>query len=521
MSRFQLPFQERIALRERLARKVHSTVVHDPTSDYHLDAMMERSEKFEAVVQDTPEISELGDGSAQYEHMPELTKDVFHAHYQAGKEVKVREPAEVMPTSELHSEIMRHYVVQDDFEKARARTQDDDLMAAVATMAAQRRMVEAVADAVAQQPEQQQAQQDAQQAQERIDEIRAGIAAAGGASKDTKAELREQIQSRNAALDALAAAPAPTGAAQIAASMATEAKEAADDLGSMPGMGSFEVDRPSPEDALAMVDQLREQPNLRLMLELMGRLERDFRFARARRVIEGRGEVVGVTIGDDPELILPDEYGLLVDETTRLEFFRRYLDRSLLQFEMRGEERAGKGPLVVLRDSSGSMSKQVGGMSRFEWATAFSLALMRVANKEKRDTVLIDFTTATRVRATVKATQRFGPAQVLALATQVINGGTSCDTALDKGLGAVQGEAGFDIADIVLITDGIDHWSPSSTQAAADCRAYGVRVHGVGITTGSEPEYLTQMAELTDGTACSVTDFDGGEQVRHIATAMS
>jgi uncharacterized protein with von Willebrand factor type A (vWA) domain len=522
MARFQLPFQERIQLRERLSRKLHSTVVHDPTSDYHLDRMVEKSGRFEKTVQEKPEISPDGEPTREYEPMPELTKDVFHAHYQVGTDVEVRPPGEVMPTSALHAEIMGHYVVQDDFTKTRARTQGDDLMAAVATMAAHKRMIEEVARVVEDQPDPSQDQQQQQDAQQRIDDLRAQAQANGGAlDAAAKQALKDAIQQRNAAEAAIAATPAPTGGAAVAQAMAADAKDAADTMSGMPGMGSHEVDRPSLDEAMELVEQVRSQPNLRLMLDLMGRLERDFRFSRARRVIEGRGEVVGVTVGNDPEHILPDEFGLLTTPETTLEFYRRYIDRSLLQFEVRGEERAGKGPLVVLRDSSGSMGKQVGELKRFEWAAALSLALMRVANREKRASMLVDFTSRTRVRAEVPANGRLDVRTMLPLAGQVMSGGTDCDGALRLALERIRAAGRFDAADVVLITDGEDHFASEAEAVCRDLAALGVRIHGVAITNGSEPHYLAQAAEITDGTACSVTDFSGAEQVRQIATAMA
>ena len=62
-----------------------------------------------------------------------------------------------------------------------------------------------------------------------------------------------------------------------------------------------------------------------------------------------------------------------------------------MQYEQKGHEVLGKGPIVLCLDQSGSMHK-LDTQSK-----GFTLALMSIARKQKRDFCLVLFSTRTKI----------------------------------------------------------------------------------------------------------------------------
>jgi uncharacterized protein with von Willebrand factor type A (vWA) domain len=68
------------------------------------------------------------------------------------------------------------------------------------------------------------------------------------------------------------------------------------------------------------------------------------------------------------------------------EFKRRFVEGQLLEYAVRGEDKAGRGPMVVCIDGSGSMAG-----AKELWAKAVTLALADIARLERRQCRAIIF----------------------------------------------------------------------------------------------------------------------------------
>ena len=77
---------------------------------------------------------------------------------------------------------------------------------------------------------------------------------------------------------------------------------------------------------------------------------------RRNRTVHPPTEIVNVTTGNDLARILPSELMLLADPRTKADFLLRFAENRLLQYDLRGFEREGQGPIVVCIDESGSTS---------------------------------------------------------------------------------------------------------------------------------------------------------------------
>ncbi len=62
-----------------------------------------------------------------------------------------------------------------------------------------------------------------------------------------------------------------------------------------------------------------------------------------------------MTQGADLARALPVELARLTDPRRRLDFFRSLAERQVLEYQLGGSDRLGRGPLVVLLDKSSSM----------------------------------------------------------------------------------------------------------------------------------------------------------------------
>lgn len=101
---------------------------------------------------------------------------------------------------------------------------------------------------------------------------------------------------------------------------------------------------------------------------------------------QSRDEIHTVGIGNDLSRVLPAELVQLRHPLMKGEFKPRFIEGKLMQYELKGTEKQGKGPIIVCCDNSGSMSGD-----REVWSKAVALALLEVATMQKRAFVCIHF----------------------------------------------------------------------------------------------------------------------------------
>lgn len=187
---------------------------------------------------------------------------------------------------------------------------------------------------------------------------------------------------------------------------------------------------------------------------LAGRMRRLAMGKRRSRTRAAASELSDVATGNDLARVLPHELMKLTDPLLALDFFRSFVERSLLQYELTGNEREGRGPVVVLIDDSDSMD---GAPSTFAKATA--LALADLALTDRRACRLVRF--SHRINATVdlRPGTDSTPA-LLAFLGGAVDGGTSFELPLRAARDAIDREPAFERADVLLITDGEAEISP-------------------------------------------------------------
>lgn len=234
---------------------------------------------------------------------------------------------------------------------------------------------------------------------------------------------------------------------------------------------------------------LAEDKGMQALCELLGKMRQIALSDRIERVqtmapvkiampdINSREEIVGIRLGRDIERLLPSELALLADPDTALLFDLKYVESSLMCFDMRGmqqglthvakeEERsvteADKiGPMVICIDTSGSMS----GMPE-TIAKAVALYFAAQARAQQRPCYLINFSTGI---TTLDLANKVGLQALLGFLQMSFRGGTDVAPALDHAL-AIMEQDTYAHADLLIVSDFIMSTLPDSMQARIDRR---------------------------------------------------
>lgn len=243
-------------------------------------------------------------------------------------------------------------------------------------------------------------------------------------------------------------------------------------------------------------------PRFRKLADLVGRFRNLARTRQKEKLKKDRDELYGITIGADLSRILPAELAALDHPLRRLDFYRRFTERQLLQYELKARKPVGRGPMIVLVDCSGSM-----GGEPLDWAIAVLLGLFDTATRQKRSMVAIFFDTRIVQEIECKPGEK-DPEKLMAMATIIVGGGTDYTPALSRAIELIAQDR-YQKADVVMITDGICRLrEPFLQHLFEEKRTKKFRIWSVLI--GSHDPYgelskwsdrVWPISELTDDTA--------------------
>ena len=533
--------------RARQAPELSDSVVrHDRLDDGVKDDMIDRAKLFRDTRFNQPEIDldamldedgnpiELTDEQRAeaegYVAWGDLFDDVFrtlHTYH----EPELLPADKVKPSRELNRRIIQQITANEDFQKLRPDTRHSPIESAFTTIS----MADALSEML-----RTELQEFVVRAKE-MDELEGqlpgdGTPGEGGQGQGqpdpngqpgTGAGSGGSDQPDDSTLDEIAQTIADKAAEQQQQGLGTsvmdaisqslqDGLDAADAITNLPGYGEGNAGRNDPDQMIELAQKWRDTPTLRNVARMTGRLQRDMRQKRARRVIGGNEEIVNVTVGDDLALILPHELATLRHPLLKREFQRKFHEQSLLQYETEGTDSAGRGPIVICLDGSGSMS----GMPN-EWARSVTLALVTIAKREKRDACVIEFSSSGQIRQwDFLKRDKTDTEQVLDFVTHMFGGGTRITEGMTVAQSFIDTRPEFRKADIVLITDGGDTFLDERDGVMKrELNEKGVRIHGVAI--GQSAEHNTYLQSMCD-TVISAHDMAGSnEATTHLAEAIT
>lgn len=241
---------------------------------------------------------------------------------------------------------------------------------------------------------------------------------------------------------------------------ANEANQAMENALNLTGWGveKGQKQKLSAEARIKLAESLKTD-KIRKVMEMFGSFSK-FAFAeRAKKSQIQTDEIYDVTIGDNLSRILPSELLSMVDDSMSDDFYRRFMEENLSQFELKCKEQTQKGGIIFCEDGSGSMSGE-----RELWAKAVGLTMLKIAQTEKRSFYGIHFGSPGQIEE-----YEFGNPvshkDLTDFAELFFCGGTDYYTPLNRSLELLEKEFETDGcigADIVFCTDGLcnvtDEW---------------------------------------------------------------
>lgn len=276
--------------------------------------------------------------------------------------------------------------------------------------------------------------------------------------------------------------------------------------------------------------------------EKMGRLRQVLTREQANKIMRAPGATIGISHGNSLSLMLPTEAASLLDPDLELLFYKKFVDRALLQRKTEGIDRGGDGPIIFCMDVSGSMTPLL-----LEWTFALGGAIGFAAAKRGRDVAYVyysdkihdvihvdykhrrDLNTLTKHINSIASNMEWqtGTPHPLSVAKQCgvtipvagVGGGTLYSCALDAALKLYTSHGRWSNADILFLSDGHDSNPEKGKRSAKALQDRGVRVFGVSLmpaqvrSTGPL-EFVAQSMGYFDGfVPAKVSEDSGAEDV--------
>jgi uncharacterized protein with von Willebrand factor type A (vWA) domain len=211
-------------------------------------------------------------------------------------------------------------------------------------------------------------------------------------------------------------------------------------------------ERSSPGTQLELSKKLADNPKLKKLGQLVGRMRAQALALRRKMFERANEEMYEVGTGAELSRLLPRELLALRHPVWRRDFTRRFLEAQLLQYTLRAREEKGRGPMVVCLDGSSSMAgdKEI-------WSKAVSLTLLDIAQRQRRLFRSICFAAADTPLQVLDLNRRQRYVaeidKVVALAEYFPGGGTDFQKPLGAALECLR-QSRYRRGDIVFITDG-------------------------------------------------------------------
>lgn len=361
------------------------------------------------------------------ETFPALLQDLWAAFYKA--EPEMENPEAISMQHRINRPFVERIMEDTSTKETRITTVLDELSSAVAATASGEKMMEEINEReelkramnLARTAQQHAEENDEEAAEAAMDKA---LETLDGAARDVRRAVRESIKAGQEESEKLQTAMAGWG------------------------LESGDMSHVPIGERLKLAAALAQNSRMQRIADLVGRMRNLSRARQNQKVKRRRDEIHSITVGHELQHVLPQELGALAHPLRRLDFYRRFTEGQLLQYDLRGEEKQARGPIVAAIDISGSMRGE-----RLEWAIASAMALVDTSRRQKRYCHLLFFD------AEIKQEFSFAPGEknaekYAAMAGIGTAGGTDYVPALTRAKEIIEGEKEFQNADIIVITDG-------------------------------------------------------------------
>ena len=231
---------------------------------------------------------------------------------------------------------------------------------------------------------------------------------------------------------------------------------------------------------IELARRLTQEKKLAELAPIVGAMRALAAGLHRRRVTSRPAEVVGVEPGRDVRRLLPTELARLAHPVLRYEAVRRLAAGQALQRKKASRERQGRGPLIVLCDTSGSTRGRQELLIK-----GIALGLLEIARRQRRGFAGVAFGSAGETATFEFPAGKTDPEALLEFATTFFGGGTDWEAPLREAL-RLQTRSPYRLGDVLLITDGLCALTEAfAAELGAEKRARDLRVIGVVAQAGS------------------------------------
>lgn len=422
---------------------------------------------------DSQKISELEKtGSAQLPTFPDLMGDIWSGLYKNTPCIKEEVPEEVQPNKPIMETVFSHQ----EFIGLREHTKLDELASALGLLHMGNHIQDFLKDKL---PEELKKQaQELANMQQQVNRLRSTAEALndilgpdGTVTDQKKAELQKRLAKVNRQMkkaekqteqlagqltqeigNFLTSTDGENALGEVLKQAQQGVKEDTQALQSFFGgysSGEYTGDKLQikPDLAISLAEKIRTMDKLKKISELAGRMKKIAQ-KKQKSKTKDTVDMTDVTLGNNPGHLLPQELLLLSRSETRLDFLRRFGEEKLLQYSPGSKETLGKGPVVVLLDTSGSM-KKLDSESK-----AIMLALMGIAKKQNRAFALINFASSNQQKQWIfPSLKNINPQTIIEMVEHFFSGNTDFENPLTQAQKVIN-QSKFKRGDLVFITDG-------------------------------------------------------------------
>jgi len=464
---------------------------------------------FEEMKQSAEALAEVQvNGMKELSTFGPLLQDTFSSLYKYNP--KVRPEGELKSSHRFNHSMVDKSMQTDQYTKLRQYTKLDDVNSALATVTIANKMTELIKTELKKEAEEanQLAKQE-QTTQQMCDTANslmdiAQRAGTGSTAQDlmnkaNKAQATaKKAQAKLKRMQNKSQKNLPGSQQKIRQAMRSAEQDALDNIeetaelleawGTEPG----QLTQLPPEQRLELAKKLAEKDKLKKLAKMIGRFRRIAIHTQKSKITHGLDEVHDMELGDELQKVLPSELLKLNHPQLEQDFKRRYIEKQLLQYQLRGKENIGRGPMICCVDSSGSMD----GDSEM-WAKAVTLALLEIAQMQKRAFAVIFFGAEDDPLETIeiKKGEQNVISKVIQIAEYFLSGGTDFEKPLDAAIDLIEREE-FNKADIVFVTDGYcgvsDEWLENFLTRKA---AKEVRIHSVLVDMSDSNEVVDSFSD--------------------------
>ena len=394
------------------------------------EEIVDASENMQKLCQD----KEVTGRDSEANIMETLANDVWSSFYQM--EPKLVDEEKVSPLYLPNRKYVEKLMESDDFEELRVSTRLDQDSSALAAMSVMETINQELRNST--DPD--------NPLKQSLEAASPGKSQSGEDAEKTVEKIKNSCNSQNKSIKSIM---------KQALARSKELNDKKEMFMNAWGSESEPLGATDPKSRFDMIKRM-SNPRVAKIISLMGRMKNLANNKIDQNIRKQGLEIHDVSLGDNLSRLIPSELVKLNHPALKKDFQRRFLDKSLLQYELKSKEPSYKGPIVVCVDCSGSMNSQTpNGNTRMDEAVSLALALVNVAHRQKRPATIFFFNTKVEKRFAFVPEKKIVISEILKAAGVHCSGGTAYEEILGLALDEVKSMKKDDkAADILMITDG-------------------------------------------------------------------